>query len=59
MLEAKLPRASTITELCLELENRCKGKHQDDFGNIYLEDHHSSWKKLKYKMGWHQGLTGL
>lgn len=58
MLAAKLPRASTNTEQGLELlvksrqwGNRCDGRYQGDFGNIYSGAHHSAWRKLKYKMG--------
>lgn len=32
-------------------ENRCEGRHQGDFGNIYVGAHNSTWRKLKYKTG--------
>lgn len=57
MHAAKRPRASTSTEQGLELlvrlwqwENRCEGRYQGDFGNIYSKAHHSAWRKLRYKM---------
>lgn len=58
MLAAKLPGASTSTELGLEWliklrqwKNRCEGRYQGNFGNIYSGTHHSAWRKLKYKIG--------